>query len=449
MRHPFFEIERPVVLGHRGSAGTHPENTLESFAAALEQGAHVLESDVHVTRDGIPILLHDPSVERVTEGEGQAARLRFEELRALDAGYRFVDAQGEHSARGRGHRIPSLEEAFARFPAARFNLEIKCRDLSAIEATLDLIDRFDRSDRTLLAAGEDDVMRDLRRAVARHAAEPAMGASLGEIVAAIASALGRGPMPEGVMALQIPPEFADRPLATTELIEHAHAHEVEVHVWTVNDLHEIETLLGSRRRRNRDRPARPDGRMAGTLMTDRHAEIDPPSAFFMEQAARLLETAEIGPVLDLACGSGRHSLAAAALGLDVLAVDRNAEALARLAAQTPSAGRIRVQLVDLEGESPPPLPEAGFGAVLVFRYLHRPRVAWIEALLRPGGLLLYETFTTAQRSLGWGPGRDEFLLEPGELPKLFAGLEIEHYEEGLTTEARPARTARLVASKPR
>lgn len=243
MRHPFFEVDRPIVLGHRGSAGTHPENTLESFAAALEQGAQILESDVHVTRDGIPILLHDPSVERVTQGGGEAAQLRFEDLQSLDAGYRFLDAQGAHSARGRGHRIPSLEETFARFPEARFNLEIKCRDAAAIEVTLDLIERFDRSDRTLLAAGEDDIMRDLRLAVARHAAEPAMGASLGEIVAAVASALGRGPMPEGVMALQIPADFADRPLATRELIEHAHAHGVDVHVWTINDLNEVETLL--------------------------------------------------------------------------------------------------------------------------------------------------------------------------------------------------------------
>ena len=184
-------------------------------------------------------------------------------------------------------------------------------------------------------------------------------------------------------------------------------------------------------------------------MADAHDPIDPPSAFFLQQSERLVRTAEIGPVLDLACGSGRHSLAAAARGLDVLAVDRNAEALADLAAQAPETGGIRVQQVDLEGESPPRLLEAGFGAVLVFRYLHRPLSAWIESLLRPGGLLLYETFTTDQRGLGWGPGRDAFLLEPDELPKLFPGLEVDFFEEGLTVEARPAHTARLVASKPR
>ena len=57
MPHSFFDVQKPTVIGHRGSAGTRPENTLLSFETALEQGAHILESDVHITRDGVPILL--------------------------------------------------------------------------------------------------------------------------------------------------------------------------------------------------------------------------------------------------------------------------------------------------------------------------------------------------------------------------------------------------------
>lgn len=241
--HPFFDVPRPVVIGHRGAAGTHPENTLLAFEAALDQGAQILESDIHVTRDGVPILLHDPSVERVTEATGQASAIDWAELGSFDAGYHSEDESGETPHRGRGITIPSVEQAFERFPDARFNLEVKCPDRAAIRATLDLIERFGRADRTLLAAGEHNIMQDLREITSTHTARPAFGASLNEIVAVIGSALGGTPMPEGVMALQIPSQFGENPLATKQLIDYAHENGVEVHVWTINDLDEIASLL--------------------------------------------------------------------------------------------------------------------------------------------------------------------------------------------------------------
>ena len=244
MNHSFFDVDRPTVIGHRGSAGNHPENTLPSFEAALRDGAQILESDIHLSSDGVPILLHDPSVERTTDGHGDASTHPWAELRTFDAGFRFEDSDGNRSFRGQNVRIPSLEEAFESFPDARFNLEIKCEGAEGIRATLDLVERFDRADRTLLAAGENVIMKDLRTALATHPIRPALGASLSEIVAAISSALEGSPMPEGVMALQIPSTFGEAALAAEAFIGHAHAHGVQVHVWTINDLDEIEVLLG-------------------------------------------------------------------------------------------------------------------------------------------------------------------------------------------------------------
>jgi len=243
MPHPFFEVSRPTVIGHRGAAGSHPENTLAAFEAALAQGAHILESDIHSSADGVPVLLHDPGVDRVTEHTGQAADLLWAELSTLDAGHHFVDASGAFPYRDQGHHIPSLEQAFQCFPDARFNLEIKCPEPTTTRATLELVERYGRAERTLLTAGEDEGMRCLRKAASSFPNGPALGASLGEIVAAISSALGDGPMPNGVMALQIPAEFGGRPLVTRALVEHAHANEVAVHVWTINTLEEIEALL--------------------------------------------------------------------------------------------------------------------------------------------------------------------------------------------------------------
>ena len=177
---------------------------------------------------------------------------------------------------------------------------------------------------------------------------------------------------------------------------------------------------------------------------------------------RLSESASIGPVLDLACGRGRHALAAADLGLSVLAVDRNRDFLDRLAASGSSqlddridstqdaddVGRIETLCADLESQAPPALEPASFGAVLVFRYLHRPLFPWIESLVAPGGFILYETFTLAQKKLGWGPRRDAFLLESGELPRLFSELVVEFYEAGPSNDEPSAQTARLLASRP-
>jgi len=243
MPHPFFELEHPIVIGHRGAAGEHPENTLLSFEAALAQGASILESDVHITRDGVPVLLHDPTLERVCGAPGAAADWTWQALRTLDAGAGFRDADGSQPYLGRGIRVASLAEAFEHFPNARFNLELKCEGEAVLAETLRLLERHGRADRTLLTAGEDSIMRGLRRAVAAARVRPALGASLSEVLAVIESALRGAPMPEGVMALQIPAEFAGQPLVTGALLDHAHAHAVEVHVWTINELAEIERLL--------------------------------------------------------------------------------------------------------------------------------------------------------------------------------------------------------------
>ena len=102
---------------------------------------------------------------------------------------------------------------------------------------------------------------------------------------------------------------------------------------------------------------------------------------------------------------------------------------------------------DLEGGHGIPLRSGSCDAVLVFRFLFRPLAGEIVRVLAPGGLLVYETFTIHQRELGYGPGNPAFLLEPGELRELFAGLAVDHYEEGVFEQPRPMATARLVARR--
>ena len=133
MRHPFFDLPTPIVVGHRGASGERPENTLPAFERAVAQGAMVLETDVHISRDGVVVLSHDPDLARTTEAEGPIAARSFDELKALDAGYRFSpDGGRSFPQRGRKIRIPSLHEAFEAFPGIRFNVEIKQDDPALI-----------------------------------------------------------------------------------------------------------------------------------------------------------------------------------------------------------------------------------------------------------------------------------------------------------------------------
>jgi SAM-dependent methyltransferase len=155
-------------------------------------------------------------------------------------------------------------------------------------------------------------------------------------------------------------------------------------------------------------------------------------------------------VLDLACGRGRHALAAAELGARTLAIDRDPEALRSLRAEAARRGLRGLSCLRADLETPHGIPAkpGGCGAILVFRFLFRPLASAIAAALAPGGLLLYETFTVAQRALGSGPRRAAFLLEPGELPALFPDLEpLEHWE-GQTAAPAPECLARLAARKP-
>jgi tellurite methyltransferase len=176
--------------------------------------------------------------------------------------------------------------------------------------------------------------------------------------------------------------------------------------------------------------------------------VSDPSPHVVAHLDPLRAAAALGPVVDLACGRGRNALAIAARGIPVLGVDRSAELLAELCASARARSLpVRALRADLESAPAVPLAVGRCGALVVCRYLHRPLAPVLEALLAPGGWLLYETFTIHQRELGYGPENPAFLLHPGELPKLFPGLEVVLHWEGITDGDRPAAVARLAARK--
>ncbi len=155
-----------------------------------------------------------------------------------------------------------------------------------------------------------------------------------------------------------------------------------------------------------------------------------------------------GQALDLACGGGRHSRLLASLGLEVLAVDRDPQALAATGGE-----RIRTLAFDLERPdvvSDPafPLEEGRYAGIVVTNYLHRPLLPLLLSSLAEGGVLLYETFAQGNGQFG-KPSNPAFLLAPGELLQAVidhpgrAGLRVLAYEDGYVASPKPAMVQRI------
>lgn len=230
------------MFGHRGASGERPENTVPAFERALAQGAMAIETDVHATRDGEVVVFHDADLARTTNEQGPIAERTWAELQQLDAGHGFSPDGGKtFPFRGTGIQIPRLDEVFQRFPGVPFNIEIKAEDPQLVAGVLDLLAH--RPDHSLVAAAEDTTMGMLREQLAGRPFEPAMGASIGDVLRFVQAAMEDTAPPPDPMVLQIPPTFAGQPLVTPELIAFAHAHSVDIHVWTINDAEEMKRLL--------------------------------------------------------------------------------------------------------------------------------------------------------------------------------------------------------------
>ena len=167
----------------------------------------------------------------------------------------------------------------------------------------------------------------------------------------------------------------------------------------------------------------------------------------MDNQHLLADLAVTDGVLDLACGSGRNGLYLASQGLPVTFADRDWSKLEAVRADVRFNSTLcHLWAVDLEQEATTPLAGKSFDAILVFNYLHRPLLPQLKAAVRPGGLVIYETFTVAQRAFG-RPTRDAFLLQPGELNAEFSDWQrIAEFEGELTSPSRAV--ASVIARKP-
>jgi glycerophosphoryl diester phosphodiesterase len=231
-----------LVYAHRGGAALRPENTIEAFDHGLRLGADGLELDVHLTRDGQIVVIHDDTLERTTDGRGAIVARTAEDLARVDAGYRFTNGNPEDPwpFRGRGVRVPTLRDVLARYRDVPIIIELKQNVPELAHRTIDLVRLADALDRVALGSFWGAVLR------AARAYEPAVrtGASSNETRWALYRSwvglpLGRPRYRE----FQVPERSGHTTVVSPQFVRHAHRAGLPVKVWTVDDPADMRRLL--------------------------------------------------------------------------------------------------------------------------------------------------------------------------------------------------------------
>jgi glycerophosphoryl diester phosphodiesterase len=207
---------------------------LEAFAGALELGSGALEMDVHLTADGVPVVIHDATVDRTTNAVGPVGSFSLEEIKALDAGYRFTPEEGRSFPyRGTGVTVPTLREVFTAFPTAHIVVDAKDNDTRLADSMIALVREFDRTDRTLLSSFYHDILVHFRKEAPEaptHGSEEELKPLL------IASwVFLSGLVSPDYEAVLVPTHDGRIPVTTRRFIRGAHCRNLFVAAWTIND----------------------------------------------------------------------------------------------------------------------------------------------------------------------------------------------------------------------
>jgi glycerophosphoryl diester phosphodiesterase len=237
--HPFLVAPGPIAFAHRGGAGEAPENTLVAFEIASALGYKYLETDVHLSRDGVLVAFHDERLDRVTDRTGAIAELGIAEVEAADAGFAFSRDDGRtFPLRDRGIRVPRLEQVMLRWPDARMNIDPKSD--ACVGPLAALLDRLGAWDRVCVGSFSDRRLRHVR-ALGGGRACTSMGPHAVGLARLMATS---GVVPRlGADCIQVPIRRGPVRIVTERFVEAAHRSGLSVHVWTINDETTINDLL--------------------------------------------------------------------------------------------------------------------------------------------------------------------------------------------------------------
>jgi glycerophosphoryl diester phosphodiesterase len=226
-RYPYLDTPLPIAFAHRGGAADGDENSMAAFGRAVAAGYRYLETDVHATSDGVAVVFHDDSLDRIFGRSGRVEDLTWADVSSLRADGESV--------------VPRLLDLLDAWPDVRLNIDMK-QD-SAVDPTVEALWKCNARDRALLASFSDRRIR-----WARQLCGPRQATSLGQREVAalrVGAWYGRGlaGFVPGVAAVQVPIRYARIRVVDSKFVRHAHRLGMQVHVWTIDEPAEMHELL--------------------------------------------------------------------------------------------------------------------------------------------------------------------------------------------------------------
>ena len=241
--HPFYTSEGQVLnISHRGAMGLAPENTILAFRKAVDSGSDILELDIRATSDSALVLLHDSTVDRTTDGNGEISKLKLKQVKELNAGFNWThDDSLTFPYRALNLSIPTLEEFLMNFRDTRLNIEIKQHDLFVAIELCDILVRNNIESSVVVASFSSDIIEEFRRNCPEILTSPGMD-EIKLLYGLNYIGMDKFYHPKSDI-YQLPEYFKETHVLTKRLIESLKRKNIPIFVWTVNDTSEMRRFI--------------------------------------------------------------------------------------------------------------------------------------------------------------------------------------------------------------
>lgn len=241
--YPFFN--RPIkVVAHRGDSRYYPENSLPAFKSAVELGVDIIETDVHISSDGVIFVWHDDDTYKLDGDSTPIYKRSWTELKELDLGFIYIDKDGKRPFSSRGITLVTFDELLEKFPDSRFNVDLKDKKPELVKGFYNILEKNNAFERVVVASFHTENLKQMRKISNRVVTSYGHSEVLHRVVMDkfntfrfFSRFIAMHPV------IQVPVSQGSTTIVTKRFIKILHKRGVKIQVWTINSADEMRMLL--------------------------------------------------------------------------------------------------------------------------------------------------------------------------------------------------------------